>query len=128
MLISTAYAQTATPASGGTAATITGILPIVLILVVFYFLLIRPQNKRAKQHKELLAGLRRGDRVVTAGGLIGTITKVVNDGEVVVEIAEGVRARVVRSTIHEVLGKTEPVAAKASGDDAKEQNSKTDNS
>jgi preprotein translocase subunit YajC len=116
MLISTAYAQTATSAAAGPASGIETFLPIILVFVVFYFLLIRPQGKRAKQHKELLAGLRRGDRVVTGGGLIGTIAKVVNDGEVVVEIAEGVRVRVMRGTIQEVLGKTEPVAAKSSGD------------
>ncbi|TAN59059.1 MAG: preprotein translocase subunit YajC [Magnetospirillum sp.] len=86
-------------------------LPLILIFVVFYFLLIRPQQKRMKQHKEMLGQLRRGDRVVTAGGIIGTVNKMVNDTEVSVEIAEGVRVRVVRSTLTEVLSKTEPVAA-----------------
>jgi len=112
MLVSPAYAQGLT-GQGGSLAQLEQFLPLVLIFVVFYFLLIRPQQKRMKAHKELLGQLRRGDRVVTSGGIIGTINKLVSDTEVSVEIAEGVRVRVVRSTITEVLSKTEPVSAKA---------------
>lgn len=114
MFISPAYAQ----GLGGNTDTLVQFLPIVLIIVVMYFLLMRPQQQKAKQLKEMLASLRRGDRVVTGGGIIGTIAKVVNDEEVSVEIAEGVRVRVARSTIASVLAKTEPVAAKAEKDEA----------
>jgi preprotein translocase subunit YajC len=109
MFISPAYAQ----GLGGNADAMVQFLPIVLIIVVMYFLLMRPQQQKAKQLREMLAALRRGDRVVTGGGIIGTIAKVVNDEEVLVEIAEGVRVRVARATITSVLAKTEPVAAKA---------------
>ena len=110
MFVSPAYAQAAAAQSGSLAA-MEQFLPLVLIFVVFYFLLIRPQQSRMKKHKEMLGQLRRGDRVVTSGGIIGTVNKLVNDTEVTVEIAEGVRVRVVRSTITEVLNKPEPVAA-----------------
>ncbi len=93
----------------------TSLLPIILIVVVFYFLLIRPQQKKVKQHREMVSALRRGDRIVTAGGLIGTVTKVVNDTEAMVELAEGVRVRVMRHTIQEVLSKTEAAASKGDG-------------
>lgn len=82
-------------------------LPIILIFVVFYFLLIRPQQKKVKQHREMVSALRRGDKVVTAGGLIGTVTKIISDTEAQVELAEGVRVRVVRHTISDVLSRTE---------------------
>jgi len=119
MFISPAYAQ----GLGGSADTLVQMLPIVLIIVVMYFLLMRPQQQKAKQLREMLAALRRGDRVVTGGGIIGTIAKVVNDDEVLVEIAEGVRVRVARSTISSVLAKTEPVAAKADKSDDKDEKS-----
>ncbi|MBI2236545.1 MAG: preprotein translocase subunit YajC [Magnetospirillum sp.] len=106
MFVSPAYAQAA---SGGTLESLQSFLPLVLIFVVFYFLLIRPQQKRQKEHREMVNALRRGDRVVTAGGIIGTVAKVVSDAELSVEIAEGVRVRVVRSSITEVPSKTEPV-------------------
>ena len=121
MLITSAYAQASSPLGGLGAAggEIQAFLPIILIFVVFYFMLIRPQQKRAKQHKEMLTAIRRGDRVVTSGGILGTVTKVVSDTEVVVEIAEGVRVRVVRAAITEVLTKTEPVAADSAGEGEK---------
>src|SRR5258708_26762434 len=104
MLISEAYAQT----GGGLGGLdFVQFLPIVLIFVVFYFLLIRPQQKKMKTHKDMLSALRRGDRVVTGGGIIGTITKVVGDTEVALENARRVRVRVLRSTVTEVLAKTE---------------------
>lgn len=107
MFVSTAFAQEATSVGGAPDAMLQ-LLPIVLIFVVFYFLLIRPQQKKMKQHKEMLGALRRGDRIVTGGGIIGTITKVIDDNEVQVEIAEGVRVRVQRPAISGVLAKTEP--------------------
>ena len=106
MLISTAYAQTG-GADGGSGMLIQ-LLPLVLIFVVFYFLIIRPQQKKVKDHKSMVESLRRGDRVVTTGGIIGTVTKVTGDRELGVEIADGVRVRVLRSMIAEVMAKTEP--------------------
>jgi len=102
MLISPAYAQAA---GGGQGDLLMSLLPLVLIFVVFYFLLIRPQQKRAKEHKAMLGALRRGDRVVTGGGIVGTIARVPNDEEVVVEVADGVRVRVLRGTISTILAK-----------------------
>lgn len=125
MFVSPAYAQAAAAGGGGSFGALEQFLPLILIFVVFYFLLIRPQQKRMKQHKEMLGQLRRGDRVVTAGGILGTVNKMINDTEVSVEIAEGVRVRVVRSTITEVVSKTEPVAAskdeKAKDDKSKDE-------
>lgn len=105
MLISPAYAQNA----GGAGGFDVGfLLPMVLIFGVFYMLLIRPQQKKAKQHRELLEALRRGDRIITNGGIIGLITKVVDANELIVEIAQGVRVRVARSMVSTVIAKTEP--------------------
>jgi preprotein translocase subunit YajC len=106
MFISPAYAQAA--GGGGGGSLLMQLLPIILIFVVFYFLLIRPQQKRMKEHRTMVQNLRRGDRIVTGGGLIGSVTKVINDNEIQVEIAEGVRVRVVRNNVQEVLSKTEP--------------------
>jgi preprotein translocase subunit YajC len=119
MFISTAWAQTG-GAGGifGGLQGLQGILPLVLIFAVFYFLLIRPQQKRAKQHREMLGSLRRGDRVITAGGIYGTVTKVVNDHEVVVQIAEAVKVRIARDTLTNVLSKTEAVKAEKAADKA----------
>ncbi|MBO6790033.1 MAG: preprotein translocase subunit YajC [Dinoroseobacter sp.] len=83
-------------------------VPLILIFAIMYFLLIRPQQQKMKQHRAMVEALRRGDQVVTQGGLIGKVTKVKDDGEVEVEIASGVSVRVVRHTIAEVLNKTEP--------------------
>ena len=113
MLFSTAYAQAAGATGGMDLGTLGSMLPVVLIVVVMYFLMIRPQQKKMKEHRALIAGVRRGDRVVTGGGIIGQITKVISDGEVQLEIAEGVRVRVVRSTITEVLTKTAPADNKS---------------
>ena len=105
MLISPAYAQSA----GGAGGFDVGfLLPMVLIFGVFYMLLIRPQQKKAKQHRELLEALRRGDRIITNGGIIGLITKVVDANELIVEIAQGVRVRVARAMVSTVIAKTEP--------------------
>jgi preprotein translocase subunit YajC len=87
------------------------IIPFVLIFVIMWFLIIRPQQKRVKTHQEMIKNVRRGDMVVTSGGIVGKVTKVVDDGEVEVEIADNVRVRVVRSMITEVRTKPEPVKA-----------------
>jgi len=118
MFIATAYAQSAgAPASG---LDIMSFLPFVLMLVVFYFLLFRPQQQKAKQHKLLIESVRRGDRIITGGGIVGVVTKVFSNSEVQVEIAEGVRVRVVKSTIADIPSRTAPVpAASAAGTAAK---------
>ncbi len=102
MLISPAYAQ-----SGGGLGGMESLLPLVLIFVVFYFLLIRPQQKKAKTHREMLGNLRRGDQIVTNGGLVGKIIRIPNEAELIIEIAEGVKVRVLRGMISEVSAKTE---------------------
>jgi preprotein translocase subunit YajC len=118
MLISPAYAQ----AMGDVSSLLSsGIVPMVLVLVVFYFLMIRPQQQKAKEHRTMLSALRRGDRVVTGGGIVGTVAKVVSDDEILVDIADNVRVRVLRSTITSVLARTEPVAAKTDKDKDKDK-------
>ncbi len=108
MLISPAYAQAA---EDGGAGGMLQLLPLVLIFVVFYFLLIRPQQKKMKAHRSMVEALKRGDKVVTGGGLLGTVTKAPDGGEVQVEIAEGVRVKVMRHTIQEILTKPQPAKA-----------------
>lgn len=83
-------------------------IPLILIFVIMYFLMIRPQQQQRKAHEAMITALRRGDQVITSGGFIGKITKVKDDEEVEVELADGVRVRVVRSTIAKVVNKTEP--------------------
>ena len=93
-------------------SVVTQIVPLILIFGIMYFLLIRPQQKKLRDHAALVAGLRRGDQVVTSGGLIGKVTKVKEEvGEIEVEIAPGVNVRVVRSTVSSVLSRTEPAKA-----------------
>ena len=108
MLATPAFAQAAGGAAGAAGGLIS-FVPIILIFAIMYFLMIRPQQKKVKDHKAMVEALRRGDQIVTAGGVIGKVTKV-EDGksEVEVEIAPNVRVRVVRSTIGQVLSKTEP--------------------
>ncbi|MBE1293426.1 MAG: preprotein translocase subunit YajC [Shimia sp.] len=86
-------------------------LPLILIFAIMYFLLIRPQQKKMKEHQAMVAAVRRGDQVVTQGGLIGKVTKVKDDNEIEVELAENVKVRVVKSTIANVTSKTEPAKA-----------------
>ena len=122
MLFAQAYAQTAPAPSDGGGGMFGGgmaaqLLPIVLIIVVFYFLLIRPQQKKAKDHKAMISNLRRGDRVVTSGGIVGQVTKVLSDTEVQLEISEGVRVRAYRSAISDVLQKTGPADGPSASDD-----------
>ena len=123
MWISTAYAQ-------GTGIfdqnALVQFLPLILIFVVFYFLLIRPQQRKAKDHKTMLDALRRGDRVVTGGGIIGTVARVDNPEEVIVDIAENVRVRVLRSTITSVLAKPDPAAAREAAKQKPEARAKSE--
>ncbi len=83
-------------------------IPLILIFGIMYFLLIRPQQKKVKQHQAMVTALRRGDQVVTQGGIVGKVVKVKDDGEIEVEIADGVKVRVIQSTIATVISKTEP--------------------
>lgn len=118
MFVTTAYAQAA---EGGQGSGIEAFLPLILIFVVFYFLLIRPQQKKMKTHKAAIGAIRRGDKVVTGGGIIGTVTKVIDDNEISVEIADGIKVKVQRGLISSVLSKTQPIkdVKKDSDDDKK---------
>ncbi len=107
MFISPAYAQ----AAGGGGGDIFGmLLPLIAMVAIFYFLVMRPQQKKMKAHAEMVANVRRGDTVVTNGGLVGKVHKVTDDPEVVVEFAENVRVRVVRTMISQVRVKGEPAS------------------
>ena len=108
MFITPAYAQV----GGGDANLLFQILPFVLIFVVFYFLLIRPQRQKLKQHQAMVAALRRGDRVVTNGGIIGKVSKVIDDNEIEIEIADQVKVRSIKGMIQEVRAKGEPADEK----------------
>ncbi|MGV6812524.1 MAG: preprotein translocase subunit YajC [Brevirhabdus sp.] len=107
MFATPAYAQ----AAGGAGGAFTSFIPLILIFAIMYFLLIRPQQKKLKEHKEMVDALRRGDQVVTQGGLIGKVVKVKDGDEVEVEIADGVKVRVVQATIQQVISKTEPASS-----------------
>ena len=111
MLVTPAFAQGSPLGSDSLLVTM---LPFVLIFVIMYFLILRPQQKRVKEHGELVKNLRRGDTVVTSGGLVGKVTKVVDDEQIEVEIADGVRIRQMRQMVTGVRAKSEPVK-----DDAK---------
>jgi preprotein translocase subunit YajC len=105
MFVTPAYAQTA----GGGGEILMSILPFVLIFVIMYFLIIRPQRMQMKKREEMLKNVRRGDQVVTGGGVLGKVTKVIDDAELEVEISDGVKVRLVRSLIADVRAKSEPV-------------------
>ncbi|PHR25008.1 MAG: preprotein translocase subunit YajC [Hoeflea sp.] len=105
MFVTPAYAQTA----GGGSEILMSILPFLLIFVIMYFLIIRPQRTQMKKRAEMLANVRRGDQVVTGGGMVAKVTKVIDDAELEVEIADGVKVRLVRSLIADVRVKGEPV-------------------
>jgi len=107
MLITPAFAQV--PGLGGDGGMLMSLLPFILIFVIMYFLILRPQQRRVKQHQELVKNVRRGDTVITSGGLIGKVTKVVDDDQIEVEIAENVRVRQARQMISDVRAKGEPV-------------------
>ena len=98
---------------GDLMTTLSQLLPFILIFVIMYFLILRPQQRRAKQHQEMVKNLRRGDNVITSGGLVGKVTKVVDDDQVEIEIADGVRVRQVKSMIADVRVKGEPVKDEA---------------
>ena len=110
MFISPAFAQ-AGPfgLSGDSSSMIVQFMPLILIIVIMYFLILRPQQQRMKRHQEMVKALRRGDTVVTNGGLVGKVTKVVDEEQIEVEIADGVRVRQLRSMVSEVRAKSEPV-------------------
>jgi len=112
MLITPAYAQ-GNPLSGlfggDSGGMVTSLLPLILIIVIMYFLVLRPQQQRVKQHQSMVKALRRGDTVVTNGGLVGKVTKVVDEDQIEVEISDGVRVRQMRSMVSEVRAKGEPV-------------------
>jgi len=112
MFITPAFAQGAAPAAGG-VDIIYQMAPFILIFVIMYFLILRPQQKRVKDHQAMVKALRKGDTVVTSGGLVGKVTKVVDDNEVEIQIADNVRIRQMRAMIHEVRAKGEPVSETA---------------
>ena len=111
-MITPAYAQ---GAGGASPDMLYQLLPFALIFVIMYFLILRPQQKRAKQHQEMVKNVRRGDVLVTSGGLVGKVTKVVDDDQVEIEIADGVRVRQVRSMVTDVRAKSEPVKDEKGG-------------
>ena len=108
MFVSPAFAQTA---GAGAGAGIASFLPLVLIFVIMYFLMIRPQQKKVKEMKAMVDALRRGDQVLTQGGIIGKVFKVGDDGVIEVEIAEGVKVKMPKHSIVQVMNKTEPAKA-----------------
>ena len=114
LIISTVYAQLGLGGPGGANNMLVNFTPFILIIVIMYFLILRPQQKRMKQHQDMVKGLRRGDIVVTNGGLVGKVTKVTDDEQIEVEISDGVRVRQMRSMVSEVRSKGEPVKEGAS--------------
>jgi preprotein translocase subunit YajC len=115
MFISTAFAQGSLfgGAGGDSGNMVMSLLPFALIFVIMYFLILRPQQKRVKQHAELVKNVRRGDTVITNGGLVGKVTKVIDDDQIEIEIADDVRIRQIRSMITDVRAKGEPVKDEA---------------
>jgi preprotein translocase subunit YajC len=124
MFISSAYAQAAS-AGADFQSQLINFAPLILIMGVMYFLLFRPQQQRVKELRQAQSSLRRGDKIVTAGGVIGQVTRVINDEEVEVQIAEGVRVRIVRGTISTVLSKSEPAKSEPAKSDASGKDVKT---
>ena len=109
MFITPAFAQSVGLFGGDSAGVLTSIMPLILIFVIMYFLILRPQQQKVKQHQAMVKALRRGDTVITSGGLVGKVTKVVDDDQIEVEIADGVRVRQMRSMASDVRSKGEPV-------------------
>ena len=107
MFVTEAYAQGG--GVGGGSDMLVQFLPFVLIFVIMYFLIIRPQRQKAQQHRDMVANLRRGDTVVTSGGLIGKVSKVIDEHEMQIELADGIKVRAVRGMVAEVRSKGEPV-------------------
>ncbi len=106
MFTTPAYAQAIGGSFGELASTF---LPLILIMAVFYFLMIRPQQKRAKEHAAKVSNIRRGDTVIASSGMVGKVTKVIDDNEILVEIAENTKVKFVKSMIADVRAKGEPV-------------------
>ena len=104
--MSLTLAAAAPAAPGGAAAFIMQIFPFLLIFIIFYFLMIRPQQKRVKEHQAMIAAVKKGDEVITAGGIRARVTRVIDEREAEVEIAPGVKVRVVKSTLSQVLNAT----------------------
>ena len=115
MFISPAFAQGSLfgGGAGGDGGMLMSLLPFALIFVIMYFLILRPQQKRVKQHQEMVKNVRRGDTVVTNGGLIGKVTKVIDDDQIEIEIANDVRIRQMRTMVSDVRAKGEPVKDEA---------------
>jgi len=109
MFISPAFAQGGSLFGGGSDNMLVSLLPFVLIFVIMYFLILRPQQKRQKQHADMVKNVRRGDTVITSGGLVGKVTKVIDDEKVEVEVASDVRVVQMRSMLADVRAKGEPV-------------------
>jgi preprotein translocase subunit YajC len=107
MFITPAFAQSGL--FGGDSSMIVQFMPLLLIIVIMYFLILRPQQQKVKQHQAMVKALRRGDTVVTNGGLVAKVTKVVDDDQIEVEIADGVRVRQMRTMVSDVRAKGEPV-------------------
>jgi preprotein translocase subunit YajC len=113
MFVTPAFAEASSPFGGD--GMLLQLLPFVLIFVIMYFLILRPQQRRAREHQDLIKNLRRGDTVITSGGLVGKVTKVIDDEQLEVEISDGVRVRQVRSMVSGVRAKGEPVKDEGSG-------------
>ena len=114
MFVTEAFAQGVVPTTGGgTSELLISILPFVAVFAIMYFLIIRPQRNQMKRREEMLKNIRRGDTVVTGGGIIGKVTKVMDTGELEVQIAETVKIRVIQGSVSEVRVKGEPLAANA---------------
>ena len=118
LFITDAYAQAAagSPTTSGLFGTF---LPMLAIIPVFYFLMIRPQQKKAKDQRALIAAVKRGDRVVTIGGVLGTVTKVVDNNELQLEIADGVRIRILRTAVSDVVNRSDPAKLQDNSADKK---------
>jgi preprotein translocase subunit YajC len=114
MLVSPAFAQ-GIFGGGANSSAIIQFMPLILIIVIMYFLILRPQQRKVKQHQEMIKTLRRGDTVVTNGGLVAKVTKVVDDDVIEVEISDGVRVRQMRSMVTDVRAKGEPVKEESGG-------------
>jgi len=114
MFITTAYAQFGLGGPNGSSSMLVQFMPLILIIGIMYFLILRPQQRKVKMHQEMVKALRRGDTVITNGGLVAKVTKVVDDDTIEVEISDGVRVRQMRSMVSEVRAKGEPVKEDAS--------------
>jgi preprotein translocase subunit YajC len=115
MFITPAFAQGASPFGGSEGGMLMSLLPFALIFVIMYFLILRPQQKRVKAHQDMVKNVRRGDTVVTNGGLVGKVTKVIDDDQIEIEIASDVRIRQMRGMLTDVRAKGEPVKEDAAG-------------